>query len=61
MEVESDFQYKMYFCEECQKVVSNLRWKSISKSLNGPEYRCDDCWDKLDKDLEEMIKNKMNS
>ena len=49
---------KTFFCECCQSEVECLRWKSISSQLNGPAYRCDSCWDKLDGDLERMVKNK---
>jgi len=49
---------KTFFCECCQSEVNCLRWKSISSQLNGPEYRCDSCWEKLDGDLEKMVREK---
>jgi hypothetical protein len=59
MEWEFNVQPKTYFCEECQSEVNILRWKSLSTKINGPEFRCDDCWDKLDNNLEQMIMSKL--
>ena len=50
--------YKKFYCEDCQTEKDCIRWKSISASLQGAEYKCDDCWDQFEVDFDNYVKNK---
>jgi len=47
---------KTFFCEDCQREVAILKWKSISENLNkGAQYKCDECWEKFDNELDKYL------
>lgn len=51
---------KTFFCNDCKHEVNVLRWKEISKSLNkGSAYKCDDCWEKFDKQFDNFCMSKV--
>lgn len=53
---------KMYFCKDCKNNVTILKWKEISNCCNnGDKYKCLDCWNKFDENLDTMCKLKLES
>jgi len=61
MQYEAPHFIKTFFCNDCKKDVSCLRWKDISPNLNkGSQYKCDECWVKFEKDFDVFcLKTKM--
>lgn len=51
---------RTYTCNDCNKTVNCLIWKSISKYVNGSEYKCEKCWEKFEHNLENSISRKLN-
>ena len=57
--MDSMLHKKTFFCEGCNNEVDILRWKKISSRINGPSFRCDNCWIIFDDHLENEIKKKL--
>lgn len=59
--MEFENSIKTFFCEDCQREVQILKWKSISENLNkGAAYKCDDCWEKFDNELNSYLEVRMS-
>ena len=54
-------QMKTYICGDCNTEVSCLIWKTISKNLQGSEYKCENCWKKFDNNLEHFVSMKLHN
>lgn len=51
---------KTYICKDCNNEVNCLIWKTISKNIQGSEYKCEQCWQKFDSNLETLVSRKLN-
>lgn len=55
---------KYFQCEQCYKSKDIIIWKSLSSHLNDSyknKYMCNDCWNQIDDDLENHIKERIKS
>jgi len=59
MQYQVPTNIKTFFCDDCKREVPVLRWKEISETINkGSRLKCDECWEKFDKEFESYILSK---